>query len=58
MKQKQKARLKIHSALKKTEKSDLKEGKSETNYTSGQVLDERERCVNFRDLRFFICFDL
>ena len=40
--------MKIHSALMKTEKSYFKEGKSGTNYTSGQVLDEIEGEVELR----------
>ena len=40
--------MKIHSALRKTEKSQFKEGKSGTNYTSGQVLDEIEGEVELR----------
>ena len=38
------AHMKIHNALRKTEKSDCKEGKSETNYTSSQV-PQRERAI-------------
>jgi len=40
--------MKIHSALRKTEKSDFKEGKSETNHILGRVLDEIEREVELR----------
>ena len=40
--------MKIHSALRKTEKSYFKEGKSGTNNTSGQVLDEIEGEVELR----------
>ena len=40
--------MKIHSALRKTEKSYFKEGKSGTNYISGQVLDEIEGEVELR----------
>ncbi|KAL0005382.1 hypothetical protein SO802_012943 [Lithocarpus litseifolius] len=40
--------MKIHNALRKTEKSGFKEGKSETNYTSSQVLDENEGEVELR----------
>ena len=47
-KKKQKAHMKIHNALRKTEKSGFKEGKSETNYTSSQVLDEIEGEVELR----------
>ena len=43
-KKKKKAHMKIHNALRKTEKSDFKEGKSETNYTSSQV-PQRERPI-------------
>ena len=52
MKQKQKALVKIHSALRKIEKKkkkkDFKEGKDATNYISGQVLNEIEREVELR----------
>ena len=47
-KKKQKAHMKIHNALRKTEKSSFKEGKCETNYTSSQVLDEIEGEVELR----------
>ena len=42
------AHMKIHNALRKTEKSDFKEGKNATNYISGQVLNEIEREVELR----------
>ena len=50
MKQKQKALVKIHSALRKIEKKkmDFKEGENATNYISGQVLNEIEREVELR----------
>ena len=50
MKQKQKALVKIHSALRKIEKKKkkFKEGKNATNYISGQVLNEIEREVELR----------
>ena len=51
MKQKQKALVKIHSALRiieKKKKKKFKEGKNATNYISGQVLNEIEREVELR----------
>ena len=50
MKQKQKALVKIHNALRKIEKKkmDFKEGENATNYISGQVLNEIEREVELR----------